>query len=316
MLRFLVRKIPSVMLVMVLSSMVAFLLPRLAPGDPTDVLTEGDASPQLIAAMRAQMGLDKPLWRQYVDWIGDLLHGDLGTSFIYRHPVAHLIGSRLESTIELTISATILMVVIGLGLGVLGGSRLGRWSRATVDVFTTAFLSMPPFLTGLILILLLGILFRVLPVSGEVPFTRNPSFSIQYLLLPSLALALPSAAVIARLVQTSMLANRGEDYVDLAVAKGVPALRITWRHVARNSLGTAVIIIGLRIGELLGGALVVESIFARNGLGSLAVDAVQNRDYLLVQVLILGAVLIAVVIQLLSEIALAALDPRIRLGSS
>ena len=316
MLRFLIRKIPSVLLVMVLSSMVAFLLPRLAPGDPTDVLTEGDANPQLIAAMRAQMGLDKPLWRQYVDWIGSLLHGDLGTSFIYRHSVAHLIGSRLESTIELTVSATILMVVIGLGLGVLGGSRLGRWSRATVDVFNTAFLSMPPFLTGLILILLLGVLFRLLPVSGEVPFTRNPNFSMQYLLLPSLALALPSAAVIARLVQTSMLANRGEDYVDLAVAKGVPPLRITWRHVARNSLGTAVIIIGLRIGELLGGAIVVENIFARNGLGSLAVDAVQNRDYLLIQVLILGAVLIAVVIQLLSEIALAALDPRIRLGSS
>lgn len=314
--RFLIRKLPSVLLVTVLSSVIAFLLPRLAPGDPTDVLTEGDASPQLIAAMRAQMGLDKPLWRQYVDWVGALLHGDLGTSFIYRHPVAELIGSRLESTVELTISATILMVVIGLGLGVLAGSRLGRWSRATVDAFNTVFLSMPPFLTGLILILLLGILFRVLPVSGELPFTMSPNFSIQYLLMPSLALALPSAAVIARLVQTSMLANRGEDYVDLAVAKGVPPLRITWRHVTRNSLGTAVVIIGLRVGELLGGAIIIENVFARNGLGSLAVGAVQNRDYLLVQVLVLGAVLIAVVVQLLSEIAMAALDPRIRLGSS
>jgi peptide/nickel transport system permease protein len=316
MLRFLIHKIPSVLLVTVLSSMVAFLLPRLAPGDPTDVLTEGNASPQLIAAMRTQMGLNKPLWRQYADWVGALLHGDLGTSFVYRHPVAELIGSRLESTVELTISATILMVVIGLGLGVLGGSRLGRWSRAAVDAFDTVFLSMPPFLTGLIMILLLGILFRVLPVSGEVPFTRNPNFSVQYLVMPSLALALPSAAVIARLVQTSMLANRGEDYVDLAVAKGVPPRRITWRHVTRNSLGTAVVVIGLRVGELLGGAIVIENVFARNGLGSLAVNAVQNRDYLLVQVLVLGAVLVAVIVQLLSEIAMAALDPRIRLGSS
>jgi peptide/nickel transport system permease protein len=173
----------------------------------------------------------------------------------------------------------------------------------------------PPFLTGLLLILLFGIAFPILPVSGEVSIFEDPGLGIQYLLLPSIALALPQAAVIARLLKTNMIQVRSEDFVDLATAKGASPFRITRRHVLRNSLGSAVVVIGLRIGELLAGAIVVESIFARNGLGSLAVSSVQTRDYQVVQVLIVGAVFIAVVIQLLSEVALAALDPRIRLES-
>lgn len=313
MLRHLVRKLPSVLLVAVASSLVAFTLPRLAPGDPAVALAGSDASAEQVDAIRRAAGLDRPLWRQYLDWVGGLFHGDLGTSYLNRRPVGDLILSRLESTLELAALATLLMVAVGLTLGILAGSPRRPWARGLLDVVTTLFLATPPFLTGLLLILFLGIAVPVLPISGEVGLLSNPEAGIQYLILPASALALPQAAVIARLVQTQMRDVRGEDFVDLATAKGVPPGTITRRHVLRNSLGTAIVAIGLRVGELLGGAVVIEAIFARNGLGQLAVASVQGRDYLVLQVLILGAVLIAAFIQLLSEVVIAALDPRIRL---
>lgn len=313
MLRFLLRKLPSVLLVLLVSSFIAFLLPRLAPGDPAVTLAGSEATEQQVAAIRTQMGLDQPLSIQYLDWISGAVRGDLGKSYILQRPVSELIASRFESTLELAAAAAILMILIGLGLGVAAGSPRSRWSRTVLDVTNTLALAVPPFLTGLILILLLGIVFQILPISGEVSLSENLIEGLEYLVLPALALALPQAAVLARLVQTAMLAARGEEYVDLAVAKGVPAATITRKYVLRNSLGTAVVAIGLRIGELLGGAIVIESIFARNGLGQLAVTSVSSRDYLVLQALILGAVLIAALISLLTEVMLAALDPRIRL---
>jgi peptide/nickel transport system permease protein len=313
MLGFLIRKLPSVVMVAFISSIIAFILPRLAPGDPALAIAGSDATPEQLAAVREKMGLMRPLYQQYINWMAGMFHGDFGESYIMRRPVATVIGTRLESTLDLAILAMLLMIVIGLTLGILAGSPRSRWSRAVLDVLTTVCLATPPFLTGLLLILFLGIFWPILPISGEAAFLKDSVAALQYLILPATALALPQAAVVARLLQTAMNTVRGEDYVDLAKAKGVPPARITWRHVLRNSLGTAIVALGLRAGELLAGAIVIEAIFARNGLGSLAVYSVQSRDYMVLQVLILGAVVIAVFIQLFSEIILAALDPRIRL---
>lgn len=315
MIRFLVRRIPSVLLVLLATSVVAFLLPRLVPGDPAAVIAGPDATPETIAAIRAQLGLDQPLVTQYLHWMGGLFTGDLGQSLQYGRPVSELIADRLESTVELALLAGLLLLVFGIGLGVLAGSVRARWARSLVESTNTGLLAAPPFLVGLLLILVFGVAFRVLPISGEVPLTSDPEIGIQYLLLPALALALPMSAGVARLLQTSMVAVRQEDFVDLAVAKGVPPWRIDLRHVLRNSLGPAVVAIGIRFGDLLAGAVVIEAIFARNGLGQLAVGGAQSADYAVVQVIIVGTVFVAVVAQLLTEIVLAALDPRIRLGS-
>lgn len=314
MIRYLVRRIPSVALVLVATSMIAFLLPRLVPGDPAAVVAGPDATPETIAAIRTQLGLDRPLVTQYLDWIGGLLTGDLGESLQMRRPVAELIGDRVASTVELAVLAGIFLVAFGIGLGVLAGSARSRWARLLVEGTNTTMLAAPPFLVGLLFILLFGVLVRLLPTSGEVSVLEDPTIGIQYLLLPALALALPMSAGVARLVQTRMLAVRQEDFIDLAVAKGVPQWRINVRHVLRNSLGPAVVAIGIRFGDLLAGAVVIEAIFARNGLGQLAVTGAQSADYTVVQVLIVGAVFVAVVGQLLTEIVLAALDPRVRLG--
>ncbi|MBC9727268.1 ABC transporter permease [Streptomyces sp. TRM68367] len=312
--RFLLRRLPSVTLVLLATTVIAFLLPRLAPGDPASVVAGPGATTQQIDAIRAVMGLNRPLVEQYLHWLGGLVTGDLGESYQFHRPVSELIGDRLESTVELTIAAALVMIVVGIGLGVFAGSARSRLSRFTADATNTVLLAMPPFLAGLLLVILLGVTFRVLPISGETSVLDDPVIGLQYLILPAVALAVPMSGGIAMLVQSSMDNAWRQDYVDLAVAKGVGRRRITLRHVVRNSLGPAMVAIGIRFGDMLAGAVVIEMIFARNGLGQLAVSGVQGSDYNVVQVLIVGAVVIAVVVQLLTEIAMATLDPRVRLG--
>src|SRR4051794_20254798 len=299
--RFLVRKMPSLMFVLLASSVVAFALPRLAPGDVAVTLAGQDPTPAAVAAIRQQLGLNRSPVLQYFDWIVGVLHGNLGQSYVLHRSVASVIGDRIESTVELALAAALLVVVFGTTLGVLAGSTKRRWARATLDLVNSFFIAVPSFLIGLVLILVFGVLHRWLPVIGEVSVLDNPSFGIQYLILPAIALALAPAAVVARLLQTEMLSARNEDYVDLAVSKGASPSRITTRHVLRNSLGTAVVAVGLQIGHLLAGAVIIEAIFARNGLGQLAVSSVQTRDFTVLQVLILGVVFVAVLCQIFTE---------------
>ncbi|MFD3588251.1 ABC transporter permease [Streptomyces sp. NPDC058683] len=314
MIRYLMRKVPSVVFVLFASSVVAFALPRLAPGDVAVTLAGSDPTAANIAAIRKELGLDRSPVVQYWDWISGLFHGDLGQSYLLHRSVASLIGDRLESTVELAVFATLLVVVIGTTLGVLAGSTRRWWARTTLDLGNSILVAVPSFLIALALILVFGVYHRWLPVSGEVSVLHDPAIGIQYLVLPAFALALSPAGGVARLLQTEMTRVRNEDYVDLALSKGASPRRITLRHVLRNSFGSAVVAIGLEIGTLLAGAVVMESIFNRNGLGQLAVSSVTTRDFTVLQVLILGVVCVAVICQIVTELVLAALDPKIRLG--
>ncbi|GAB2873737.1 ABC transporter permease [Streptomyces mayteni] len=313
--RFLLSRAPSVVFVLFASSIIAFALPRLAPGDVAVVLAGDDPTPENIEAIRRELGLERSPVVQYGDWISGLLRGDLGESFLLQRSVASLIGDRIGSTVQLALLSTILVVLVGATLGTLAGSARAGWARTALDFTNSLFVAVPSFLIGLGFILVFGILNRWLPVSGEVSFLDDPVFGFQYLILPALALALGPAAVVARFIQTEMRATRNAEFVDLALSKGASARHITFRHVLRNSLGTGVVAVGLQMGNVLAGAVIIEAIFARNGLGQLAVSSVQDRDFTVLQVLILGAVLVAVLCQLLTEIVLAALDPRIRLGA-
>ncbi|GGL76860.1 ABC transporter permease [Wenxinia marina] len=313
MLHFLAKRLPSVALMLVVTAVIAFLLPRLGGGDPAQVVAGSDATAEQVQAIREQMGLDRPLPVQFAEWVGQVATGDLGTSLISNRPVAQLIGARLGSTLELAVTATALMIVMGLGLGILAGITRKGAPRALLDGAISVLLATPPHVTGLILILIFGITWRLMPITGEVSVFDDPVRGFSYLIMPAFALALPQAAMIARLVDARMAQVRQEEFVDLAVAKGVPPRRILLSHVLRNSLGTAVIATGIRIGEILAGAVVIEAIFARQGLGMLAVTSISSRDYEVVQIIVLFAVVIAVLVHFASEILLAALDPRIRL---
>ena len=312
--RYLLRRLPSAVMVVVVASFVGFGLPRFAPGDPAVTLAGPDATSEQIEAIRALNGLDQSLLSQYFTWVENLASGDMGTSILSGRPVSELIESRVATTVELAIVALIFMLIIGASLGVIAGSARRKTTSALVDSFNSVLLGTPPFLLGLLFILVIGVQLDWLPFSGSVPITEDPIEGLKQILLPALALALPPAAAIARLIQTQMRRTRQEQFVELAVAKGVPDRRISVRHVLRNSLDAGIVLAGIRAGELLAGAVVIEAIFARNGLGQLAVQSVTNRDYQVVQVIVVGAVLVALTIQLLTELLLAALDPRIRLS--
>lgn len=313
MIRYLIRRLPSVAVVIFLASIVAFLLPRLAPGDPAVILAGSDADPDVIAAIRKDLGLDRPLIEQYLSWVSGIFQGDLGISLVNKRPISELILNRAESTLELAGLAALFMIIFALILGVLGGSLRSKFGRTVLDIVSTMMVSMPAFLVGLIFIVVFGVILKVLPVSGQLNMSEDFWGGLEYLLLPAIAIALSHAAVIARLLQTSMLTSRGEEYVDLAVVKGASPTRITFRHVLPASLDTAIVAIGLRIGELIGGAIIIEAIFSRSGLGQLMIQSINTRDYFVVQALVIGAVIIAIISQLISEIVVASLDPRIRL---
>lgn len=312
--RYVVHRVLAAIVILFLASIVVFSLLHLAPGDPASVLAGPDATPQTVAAIRHQLGLDQGPVTQYLHWLGNLLTGNLGMSYTIHQPISTLIGQRIGSTFELTVAASVLMAVLGTAMGVaLATSRRVLITRP-IDYVSTLMLALPPFVSGIILIFLFAVVWKLLPSGGQASLFDQPGDAVKHLILPGVAMALPGSPVIARLLATEMRRVREQEFVSTAIAKGASPRLITWRHVVPNSLGPAVIELGIRIGQLLGGAVIAEAIFARAGLGSLLVQAVQSRDYRLAQVLLLLAIAAAIAMQLLTELSIARVDPRIRLG--
>ncbi|WP_129843714.1 ABC transporter permease [Streptomyces sp. RFCAC02] len=309
---YLIKRVPTALLTLLLASFAVFLILRLIPGDAATALAGPDAGPETVAAIRDRLGLGEPLATQYASWLGDLLRGDLGPSYAIGGDVAELIGNGFGATIELALGALLLVVGLGLVLGVAGATARRRPVRAAVRALTTGALAVPPFVTGVLLVLVFAVTLRWLPSGGRLSVLEAPDLGVQFLLLPSLCLALPSAAVLARYLKDGLERALAEDYVRTAVALGVPRRRILWRHALPNALPNAVTVLGMQIGHLLGGAILVEAVFAWPGLGQLAQQGVVVRDYPVVQALLLLLVAIFVAVQLLTDIAYAWLDPRIR----
>ncbi|MFC9589523.1 ABC transporter permease [Streptomyces sp. NPDC056944] len=309
---YLLRRLPSALLVLLAASFLAFAVLRLVPGDPAAVLAGPDASPETEAAIRAGLGLDAPLPLQYARWLGDLLTGDLGPSYAIGGQAADLIADGLGATTELTLGALLFVVVLGGAFGILGATARNRWVLGTVRVLTTGALAVPPFVTGVLLVLLFSVLLGVLPPGGRVPLLTAPDLGAQYLLLPSLCLALPSAAVLGRYLKDGIERALAEDYVRTATAAGIAPRRLLLKHALPNALPPVVTLLGMQTGHLLGGAVLVEAIFAWPGLGQLAEQALIRRDYPVVQDLLLLLVTAFVLVQLLTDLVHARLDPRIR----
>ncbi|MFG3099160.1 ABC transporter permease [Streptomyces sp. NPDC048182] len=308
----LLRRLPSALLVLFVSSVLIFGILRLVPGDPATSLAGPDAGPETVAAIREQLGLNESLPAQYAHWIGGLATGDLGPSYAIGGRTADLIGDGLGATVELTLAAMLFVAVLGTAFGVLGATARRGWVRALVRVLTTGALSVPPFVTGVLLVLLFAVLLGVLPAGGRVPLLTAPDLAVQYLVLPALCLALPSAAVVGRYLQDGIERALAEDYVRTATAAGVRPRRLLWRHVLPNAAPPVVTLLGMQTGHLLGGAVLVEAIFAWPGLGRLAEQALTRRDYPVVQDLLLLLVTVFVLVQLLTDLVHAWLDPRIR----
>ncbi len=297
-----------------LTSVLIFLILHLVPGDPAAVLAGSDAPPDVVEALRKEMGLDRSLPVQYFLWLSRVLRGDLGVSYVSKFPVWTLILRRLPATLELTAAGLAVGVMLGIPAGILAAVRRGRLLDVLVTSGNAVFLSVPNFWIGITFILAFALALNWLPPSGRVPFVESPLTALKFLILPSLTLGMHIAAIFARFSRTALLEVLNEPFIRTARAKGLREWAVIVRHAFRNALLPVLTILGLQAGYLLGGAVVVESVFAWPGLGRLIVESIGNRDYTAVQGVLLVFVGMFVLVNLLTDLAYGWADPRIRVG--
>ncbi|MDA8219336.1 MAG: ABC transporter permease [Dehalococcoidales bacterium] len=314
MVAYIIRRLLQLIPVVLLASVLVFLLLRLVPGDPAETVAGPDATPDVIEAVRHKMGLDQPLPVQYGIWLGDVVRGDLGESYISKMPVSELIGYAFPATLQLTLAALFLAVCISIPFGVIAAVKQASKFDLMVQGYTALGLGVPNFWLGILLILLFALVLGWLPPGGRIDPMQNPGMALRTLLLPAVTLAVHMSAVFTRFVRSAMLEVLHEDYVRTARAKGLEERAVVLGHALRSALVPVVTVVGLQFGRLLGGAVVVESVFAWPGLGRLMIQAVEQRDYTVVQASLLWLVLVFVLINLLTDITYAYLDPRIRLS--
>jgi peptide/nickel transport system permease protein len=314
MLRFVVSRFAAVVPVLFVVSCVVFLILRLAPGDPAAVIAGNSATTADVEQIRAKLGLDRSLPVQFGIWLGRVLQGDLGYSYFLNKPVAELIAQRLEPTASLAIGTILLAVLIAVPLGALAASRMGGWVDRALSVVSVAGFSIPVFVTGYVLIYLFSIQLDWLPVQGYRPLGGKDGLAgwARHLILPWAALSIIYVALIARITRAAVSEALTEDYIRTARAKGVSEHVVLIRHALRNAAVPIVTVIGIGVALLIGGVVVTETVFAIPGLGSLTVDVVLNRDFPVIQGLVMFFAAIYVLINLLVDLSYLALDPRIR----
>ncbi|MDT1062400.1 glutathione ABC transporter permease GsiC [Paracoccus sp. CPCC 101403] len=301
---YLLKRLLGTIPVILMVTLAVFAFVHMLPGDPARLVAGPDATPDDIAAVSAALGLDKPLPQQFLQYLTNLLHGDLGMSLKTRRPVVEEIGLRLMPTVWLTLFAMVWAVAIGLLIGVISAVKRGRWQDYGGMVLAVSGISFPPFWLGLLLINLFSVHLGWLPTGGYGTW--------QHFVMPSFTLGLAVAAVMARFTRSAFIEISREDYVRTARAKGVPERKVIWRHALRNALIPIITMVGLQFGFLLGGSIVVESVFAWPGVGRLLVDSVTYRDYPVIQALVLMFSLQFILINLLVDVLYIFANPEIR----
>ena len=313
--RYLLQRLVQLVPVLIGVSLVAFCILRLAPGDPVALMLPGDATQEQIQDLRRRLGLDQPLPVQYLSWLGSALQGNLGTSLFTSRPVMVEILERFPNTAILTAAALLIALLGGMALGILAAVKHGSKFDSTAMVVSVAGWSMPPFWIGLILIIFFGVQLKWLPTSGmyEASSLENSLSDLaRHLVLPAFTLGVRHMAYVARLTRSSLLEVLGEDYIRTARAKGLREWVVLNRHALRNALIPVLTVAGVSVGHLLGGAVIVEAVFAWPGVGSLMLKGILARDFPLVQGGLVFVASVFVLVNLLVDMLYAVIDPRIR----
>jgi peptide/nickel transport system permease protein len=313
--RYLVGRVLQLVPVLWLIGTIVFVVFRLVPGDPAMLRLGPEASPESLAALRRQMGVDGPIYVQYAAWLLGMLRGDLGKSFISGDPVWSLVLAKVPASVELALLGLLIGTVVGMPVGVLSAIRQDSWLDNAARTASLFGFCMPRYWLAILLIALFSIELKLTPVAGYAAFGDDPRANLTYALLPALTMGLPIAAVQMRFLRSSMLEVVRQDYVRTARSKGLPERVIIFRHALRNALIPFLSILGLEAGFLLGGSVIVEQIFSWPGIGWLMINSISQRDYPVVQGAVLLSAFVFVFINLLVDVGYAALDPRIRLGS-
>ncbi len=298
--------------VMLLVSIAVFSIIHLIPGSPAENIAGPSADEAQVAALRIKMGLDKPLYQQYLIWMGDILSGDLGESFINGYPVGKLMLQRIPATLELALAAAIIGVLIAFPLGILAALRPGSVFDLLCTAFSALSFAVPGFVLLILFILIFSVQLKMLPPSGRPSFLEDPVLHMKSLILPALTLGIGVAAKLMRYLRSSLLEVLDQDYVRTARSKGLAATVVVTKHSVPNALIPVVTILGLQLGDLLSGAIIVETIYAWPGIGRLTIQAINNRDYSILQANVLFIVLAFLMVNLLADLTYGWLDPRIR----
>ncbi len=308
---YIIRRLLAAIPVAGVVAVFVFLLLHLAPGDPAAVIAGSSAMPEDVERIRAKLGLDEPIYNQFGKWISNVLQGDLGDSIFSEMPVTKLIAQRIEPTLSLAVTSILIAIFIAVPLGVIAAWKAGTWIDYSVMIFAVFGFSIPVFVIGYLLMYGFSVQIPIFPVQGFVSITEGIIPFLRRITLPSIALGLIYAALIARITRASMLEVLSQDYVRTAHAKGLSAQVVLLRHALKNASVPIVTIIGVGISLLIGGVVVTESVFNIPGLGRLVVDAVLQRDYPVIQGIILMFSGVYLLINLIVDISYSFLDPRI-----
>ncbi|MEU1981019.1 ABC transporter permease [Nocardia sp. NPDC019395] len=299
-------------LLIVMVSVAVFLLLELIPGDPVDGLVPAGATDEMRELARHAYGLDDPLLERYFAWIGGVLQGDFGRSFTTQTPVLTSILERAPVSLELAVLAMVVALAVSIPVGVWSAYRPGGLLDRIATAFTSATLATPSFVLGILLVFVFGVQFGLLPILGWVPFAEDPVQHIEYLVLPVLTLAAGECVLLTRILKGDMMATLQQDHVLSARARGLPTWRILVFHALRQSSFSLITVSGVVIGRLIGGTIIVESIFSLPGVGTLVINAILSRDFIVVQAVVLLSALIYLLINTIVDLAYPWLDPRVR----
>lgn len=310
MIAFLIRRSAALVAALVVASLVVFIVLQILPGDPALVILGPDAQPDTLAALRHQLGLDLPIWWRYLRWGGELLSGDFGRSSAYDIPAASLILERIGVTVPLAVMAMLLATVLAIPIGVWAASRRGAVDGGIMAV-TQLGIAVPDFWLALLLILAFAVHFAWFPAGGFPGWWHGAGAAFRALILPTVALALPQAAILTRVARGAMLDIGSRDYLRTARAKGQRERRIVWRHAVPNALGPIITLMGLQFSFLLAGTIIIENVFALPGLGALLFQAIAQRDLVVVQDLVLLFAGIVIIVNAAIDLLNAAIDPRL-----
>lgn len=293
------------------ASILVFALLAILPGSPAQVILGTQATPQSVAELSAKLGLDKPLWQQYGDWLGGLLTGHLGNSYVSGQPISGQLDAALQLTVPLIILGLLVGIVIAVPLGMVSALRHDRPSGALISVLSQVGIAVPTFVGGIVLIIIFAVTIHLLPAGGFVTWQQDPAQALRSLLLPAVALGVVEGAILSRFIRASVLEVLRSDYYRTARAKGLRPMQALRRHGTRNALIPVLTVFGLEMAGLIVGAIVVENVFTLPGVGTLLLQAVANRDLILVQDIVIMVSAVVLVLNFLVDLSYRLLDPRV-----
>ena len=314
-LKYILKKTITLITTFILVSLIIFFVFQVIPGDPVLIILGPDAEQAQISALRASLGLDDPLFLRYINWLKNILRGDMGTSIRYNIPTVSLIKDRLPVTFTLTLMSLAFSSITGIIFGIIIGKYNDSFIGRALSIISQIGLSIPVFLVGFMLAFVFGVLFSLLPTSEFAPFSTSVSLALKSLLLPSIAISIGASSVIVRFLKNSISLNMDEEYVRTAKSRGQSDNKILFNHILRNALLPSITIIGMILADIISGSIIIENVFSLPGIGQLIVTAINTRDFPLIQSLCLYILFTVVLVNTVVDIIYGLIDPRIRRNS-